>query len=281
MTKLEQIGENKTFGGWTKMFKHSSKACSCSMKFSVFIPPQMENGPVPVLTWLSGLTCNHENFITKAGAQKFAAQHGIMLVVPDTSPRGAGVAGEDESYDLGTGAGFYVNATEEKWSKYYRMYDYIVDELPALIAGQFDILPNNQGIFGHSMGGHGALMIALRNPNRFQSVSAFAPIYAPSQCNWGRKAFQNYLGENQAAWNNYDSHELLKKTTAPISLLVDQGDADQFLEKELNFELFQQTVAEQNLSARLRLQKGYDHSYYFIASFMEEHISHHAQVICK
>ena len=167
MVQLEKIGESKSFGGWTKMFQHVSNSCSCTMKFSAFLPPQMERGPVPVLTWLSGLTCTHENFISKAGAQKFAAEHGIMLVAPDTSPRGVGIEGEEESYDLGTGAGFYVNATQEKWSKHYKMYDYIVEELPALVADQFDIISDSQGIFGHSMGGHGALMIAFRNPDRF------------------------------------------------------------------------------------------------------------------
>ncbi|MFZ8904399.1 MAG: S-formylglutathione hydrolase [bacterium] len=281
MAQLEKIGESKSFGGWTKMFQHDSKSCSCIMKFSVFLPPQMEKGPVPALTWLSGLTCTHENFITKAGAQKFAAEHGIMLVAPDTSPRGAGIEGEEESYDLGTGAGFYVNATQEKWSKHYNMYDYIVEELPNLVAEQFDIILDRQGIFGHSMGGHGALMIALRNPDRFKSVSAFAPIYAPSQCDWGRKAFSNYLGENSEDWKSYDSHELFSQTSGQIPLLVDQGDADQFLEKELNFDLFCQIASEKGLRENLRLQKGYDHSYYFIASFMEDHIRHHARSLCE
>ncbi len=250
------------------------------MKFSVFLPPQINDGPVPVLTWLSGLTCTHENFITKAGAQKLAAEHGLMLVAPDTSPRGVGIQGEDDSYDLGTGAGFYVNATQEKWSKHYKMYDYIVEELPTLVADQFNVLPDQQGIFGHSMGGHGALMIAFRNPDQFKSVSAFAPIYAPSQCDWGRKAFNNYLGENREDWKSYDSHELFSQTSGQIPLLVDQGDADQFLEKELNFDLFCQTASEKGLRENLRLQRGYDHSYYFIASFMEDHIRHHAQALC-
>ncbi len=249
------------------------------MKFSVFLPPKINDSPVPVLTWLSGLTCTHENFITKAGAQKFAAEHGLMLVAPDTSPRGVGIQGEDDNYDLGTGAGFYVNATQEKWSKHYKMYDYIVEELPTLVADQFNVLPDQQGIFGHSMGGHGALMIAFRNPDRFKSVSAFAPIYAPSQCDWGRKAFSNYLGENREDWKSYDSHELFSQASAQIPMLVDQGDADQFLEKELSFDLFCQTASEKGLRENLRLQKGYDHSYYFIASFMEEHIRHHAQAL--
>lgn len=279
MTTLTPIGESKSFGGWTRMFQHTSSACSCEMKFSVFLPPQAERGPVPVLTWLSGLTCTHENFITKAGAQQFAAAHGLMLVAPDTSPRGAGIEGEDDSYDLGTGAGFYVNATESKWASHYQMYNYIVEELPASIAAHFPAQMDRQGIFGHSMGGHGALMIALRNPERFQSVSAFAPIYAPSQCDWGRKALGSYLGDDRSAWANYDSHELLQKTEARLPMLIDQGSADQFLEKELNFELFQQTVARLNYSATLRMQPGYDHSYYFIASFMEDHIRHHAQAL--
>ena len=278
-TTLESIGANKTFGGWTKMFSHASEACSCEMKFSVFLPPQVESGPVPVLYWLSGLTCTHENFITKAGAQQYAAEVGLMLVAPDTSPRGAGVEGEDESYDLGTGAGFYLNATVEKWATHYRMYDYITEELPKVIHANFPTNPEREGIFGHSMGGHGALTIALKNPTRFRSVSAFAPICAPSQCPWGEKAFSSYLGANREVWQQHDANELMPSTSMTAPLLVDQGADDQFLEKELNFELFKQTCEARGYPATFRMQPGYDHSYYFIATFMADHIRHHAAVL--
>ena len=267
------------------MFSHASEACSCEMKFSVFLPPQAESGSVPVLYWLSGLTCTHENFITKAGAQQYAAEAGLMLVVPDTSPRGAGVEGEDESYDLGTGAGFYINATVEKWAKQYRMYDYIVEELPQVIQANFPTDSEREGIFGHSMGGHGALTIALKNPKRFRSVSAFSPICAPTRCPWGEKAFSNYLGEDREAWKQHDANVLMQSSsgsgpsvmTAP--LLVDQGTEDQFLGKELNFELFKQTCEAKDYPAMFRMQPGYDHSYYFIATFMEDHIRHHAAAL--
>ena len=277
--KIEQLGVNKSFGGWTKMFSHPSAICGGEMKFSVFLPPQAESGTVPVLYWLSGLTCNHENFISKAGAQQYAAQAGIMLVAPDTSPRGAEVEGEDEAYDLGTGAGFYINATAEKWEKYYRMEDYIMQELPEIIRSNFPVVEGRESIFGHSMGGHGALTLALKNPGRFRSVSAFSPICAPSQCPWGEKAFTNYLGENREVWKKHDANELVQSSTLEIPLLIDQGSDDPFLEKELNFELFSKTCEKRNQKLTARLQTGYDHSYYFIATFMEDHIQHHAKAL--
>ena len=275
--KIEQFGASKNFGGWTKMFSHPSESCGGEMKFSVFLPPQAESGNVPVLYWLSGLTCNHENFITKAGAQQHAAQSGIMLVAPDTSPRGAGVQGEDDDYDLGSGASFYINATEDKWAANYRMEDYIIHELPKIIGVNFPVVKGKESIFGHSMGGHGALTLALKNPGRFCSVSAFSPICAPSQCQWGEKVFTNYLGENRESWKKHDANELIQKSTLEIPLLIDQGGDDPFLEKELNFELFRNTCEKRNQKLTARLQSGYDHSYYFIATFMEDHIQHHAK----
>ncbi len=275
--KIEQFGASKNFGGWTKMFSHPSESCGGEMKFSVFLPPQAESGNVPVLYWLSGLTCNHENFITKAGAQQYASQSGIMLVAPDTSPRGAGVQGEDDDYDLGSGASFYINATEDKWAANYRMEDYIIHELPKIIGVNFPVVKGKESIFGHSMGGHGALTLALKNPGRFCSVSAFSPICAPSQCQWGEKVFTNYLGENRESWKKHDANELIQKSTLEIPLLIDQGGDDPFLEKELNFELFRNTCEKRNQKLTARLQSGYDHSYYFIATFMEDHIQHHAK----
>lgn len=275
--KIEQFGASKNFGGWTKMFSHPSESCGGEMKFSVFLPPQAESSNVPVLYWLSGLTCNHENFITKAGAQQYAAQSGIMLVAPDTSPRGAGVQGEDDDYDLGSGASFYINATEDKWAANYRMEDYIIHELPKIIGVNFPVVKGKESIFGHSMGGHGALTLALKNPGRFCSVSAFSPICAPSQCQWGEKVFTNYLGENRESWKKHDANELIQKSTLEIPLLIDQGGDDPFLEKELNFELFRNTCEKRNQKLTARLQSGYDHTYYFIATFMEDHIQHHAK----
>jgi len=277
--KIEQLNVSKDFGGWTKMYSHPSASCGREMKFSVFLPPQAESGAVPVLYWLSGLTCNHENFITKAGAQQYAAQFGIMLVAPDTSPRGAGVEGEDEAYDLGSGAGFYINATEEKWATNYRMEDYIMQELPEIIRSNFPVLEERESIFGHSMGGHGALTLALKNPGHFRSVSAFSPICAPSQCQWGEKIFANYLGENREVWKKHDANELIQSSTLEIPFLIDQGSDDPFLEKELNFELFRKTCEKRNQKLTARLQSGYDHSYYFIATFMEDHIQHHSKAL--
>ena len=274
---MEIFSSNRSFGGWTKMFSHSSYSCNGIMKCSIFLPPQTDKGQVPVLYWLSGLTCTHENFITKAGVQQFASELGLMIVAPDTSPREAGIEGEDEDYDLGTGAGFYINATQEKWSAHYRMEDYIIHELPKVIEEHFPAKKNNQGIFGHSMGGHGALTLALKYPHKFRSVSAFAPICAPTQSPWGIKAFTAYLGENNEDWLNNDANELMKSSSLTIPMLIDQGSEDEFLEKELNFNQFKVTCASKNYPGTFRMQKGYDHSYYFIASFIEDHIRFHAK----
>jgi len=247
------------------------------MEFAVFTPPQAADGPVPVLTYLSGLTCSWENVTVKAGAQRFAAREGMIFVAPDTSPRGFDFPGEHESYDFGSGAGFYVDATQEPWSANYRMYSYVNEELPALIAANFPADMEHQGIFGHSMGGHGALVSALRNPQVYRSVSAFAPIVAPSQCPWGEKAFGGYLGSDRAAWAEYDATELIAKRGWHSEILIDQGSADDFLESQLKPELFQKACEATGAKLTLRIQEGYDHSYYFIATFMEDHFAHHAR----
>ena len=237
------------------------------MNFAIFLPPQAAERKLPVLYWLSGLTCNEQNFITKAGAQRYAAEHGVILVAPDTSPRGEDVP-DVEGYDLGQGAGFYLNATQPPWATHYRMYDYVVSELPALIEASFPV-SEVRGISGHSMGGHGALLVALKNPGRYRSVSAFAPIVAPSQVPWGERAFSTYLGSDRDAWRAWDATELLKLAREKLPLLIDQGDADEFL--------LQAAADAAGHPLTFRLQPGYDHSYYFISSFIGEHIAHHAR----
>ena len=279
ITKIDKIGSSKTFGGFTNMYSHKSEICGGEMKFSVFLPPQTESDFVPTLYWLSGLTCNHENFITKAGAQKYAAKYGIMLICPDTSPRGSGVEGEDVDYDLGSGAGFYINAITEKWSKNYRMEDYIIHELTSIICSNFPVIEGRESIFGHSMGGHGALTLAFKHPGRFSSVSAFSPICAPSQCPWGEKVFSHYLGQDREVWKKHDANELVQISKLEIPILIDQGSDDQFLEKELNFELFKQNCKKQNQELNARLQSGYDHSYNFISTFVGDHIQHHSDFL--
>ncbi len=275
---MEQIAENKSFGGRQLRFTHPSRVLNCAMNFSVYLPPAAENGPVPVLYWLSGLTCTDENFVNKAGAQQYAAQHGVAIVAPDTSPRGEGVPDDPEgAYDFGLGAGFYVNATQEPWSGHYQMYDYIVDELPALLAANLPIDSDRSGIFGHSMGGHGALTIALKNPDRYRSVSAFSPICSPLACPWGHKALSNYIGEDRETWKQYDSTELVRGATQKLPALVDQGGADDFLEEQLKTPLLQQACADSDYPMTIRMQQGYDHSYFFIASFIGEHIEFHAR----
>lgn len=279
-TALTGLSENKCFGGRQLRFSHNSDACSCIMTFAVFLPPQAESGPVPVLYWLSGLTCTDENFVTKAGAQRYAAEHGIAVVAPDTSPRGDGVADDPEgAYDFGLAAGFYVNATQEPWSAHYHMYDYIVDELPGAVNGNFPVIPERQSIFGHSMGGHGALTIALKNPGHYRSVSAFAPIVAPSQVPWGKKALGGYLGDDAEAWKTHDACELVATATERLPLFVDQGSGDQFLEEQLKPELLQAACEAHNHPLTLRMQPGYDHSYFFMASFMEDHFAHHSAAL--
>jgi S-formylglutathione hydrolase len=276
---LQPASRSLCFGGTVEFYTHHSQACKGDMKFSVYLPPQAKTDRVPVLYFLSGLTCTEENFMVKAGAQQFAAKHGLLLVVPDTSPRGAGIPGEDDSWDFGTGAGFYLDATQEPWRSHYNMYRYVTQELPALIAAQFPIRPDRQGIFGHSMGGHGALICALKNPDRYRSVSAFAPIAAPMRCPWGQKAFSNYLGANQADWRAYDASELVLTTQLPYPILIDQGTADPFLEPQLMPGVFEQACAKVGQPLNLRMQDGYDHSYYFIASFVADHIAHHAAAL--
>lgn len=274
---LERIEHRACFGGWQDVYRHSSDVLGCPMNFAVYLPPQARERRLPVLYWLSGLTCNEQNFITKAGAQRYAAEHGVIIVAPDTSPRGDEVA-DAEGYDLGKGAGFYVNATQAPWSAHYRMYDYVVDELPALIEANFSVTAA-RAISGHSMGGHGALVIALRNPGRYRSVSAFAPIVAPSQVPWGEKAFAAYLGGERQAWAAYDAVALVADAVERLPLLVDQGDADEFLATQLQPERLRAACDAAGHPLRLRLQAGHDHSYYFIASFIGEHIAHHAAAL--
>lgn len=274
---LENISTNKSFGGWHKQYTHRSTSLNCDMRFAIYLPPQAATGTkVPVLYWLSGLTCTDENFMQKAGAQRIAAELGIAIVAPDTSPRGEGVADDPEgSFDFGLGAGFYVNATREPWNRHYQMYDYVVNELPELIESNFQV-SQQRAISGHSMGGHGALMIALRNPERFTSVSAFSPITNPVNCPWGKKAFAGYLGNDQESWKQYDSSELMKLSTNPLPALVDQGAKDDFLTEQLKPEMLQAAAKQSGYPLELRMQEGYDHSYYFIASFIEDHLRFHA-----
>jgi S-formylglutathione hydrolase len=276
---LETVSESRCFGGVQGVYSHASEQTGCSMRFSVYRPPQAEAGPVPVLYWLSGLTCTEENFTVKAGAQRYAAEHGLMLVAPDTSPRGVGLPGEDEDYDFGSGAGFYVDATVSPWAAHYRMYGYVTKELPPLILDHFPGDAARQGIFGHSMGGHGALVCALRNPELYKSVSAFAPIVAPTQVPWGRKAFAGYLGPDEAAWRQYDACELIRGGARASEILVGQGTADGFLEEQLRPDLLREACEAAGQPLTLRMQDGYDHSYFFIASFVGDHIAHHAGVL--
>lgn len=276
MDNLHLISETPCFDGVMGFYSHASTVCSGEMKFSVYQPPQAKTRSLPVLYFLSGLTCTEENFMAKAGAQRFAAQHGLILVAPDTSPRQTGIAGEDADWELGSGAGFYVDATELPWRSHYRMYSYVVEELPALVAKHFPVLADRQGICGHSMGGHGALVCALRNPDRYRSVSAFAPIAAPIQSPWGQKAFSNYLGSDLEPWRLYDATELVQTAPYPGAILVDQGTADRFLTSQLLPDLFETACRNSGQALTLRRQAGYDHSYYFIATFIEDHIRHHA-----
>lgn len=271
---LELLEEHRLFGGWQQRYRHSSSSVNGPMTFSIYLPPTADDTPPPVLYWLSGLTCNDENFTTKAGAQRIAAELGLVLVMPDTSPRGEAVA-NDPGYDLGQGAGFYVNATQAPWAAHYRMYDYVSSELPALVREHFNV-SDRQSISGHSMGGHGALMLALRHPERYRSASAFAPIVNPSEVPWGRKAFTAYLGTDETSWREYDTCYLLAHTSARLPLLVDQGDSDQFLPDQLQPARLAQQAEEQGWPLTLRTQSGYDHSYYFIASFIEDHLRFHA-----
>ena len=274
---IEKLAENLCFGGRQLRYRHHSGVLGCDMTFSVYLPPQAVQGNVPVVYWLSGLTCTDENFVTKAGAQRYAAELGIALVAPDTSPHGEGVPDDPEgAYDLGLGAGFYVNATAEPWSRHYRMYDYIVEELPVLVEQQCPVDGARSAISGHSMGGHGALTIALKNPGRFKSATAFSPICSPMNCPWGEKALGNYLGPDRKAWEQYDTTVLLGVAPERLPILVDQGDADDFLSTQLKTQLLEQASAAADYPMTIRVQPGYDHSYFFIASFIGDHLAFHA-----
>ena len=278
-TTLES--ESRCFGGRQQTLSHLSEVTGTRMRLGVYLPPAAERGPVPALVFLAGLTCTEDNFAAKAGAQRHAAEHGLMLVMPDTSPRGEGVA-DDPAYDLGQGAGFYLDATQSPWSPHFRMYSYIADELPALLAAELPHRAGALGICGHSMGGHGALVLALRRPERFRSVSALAPISRPSVVPWGRKAFTAYLGADESAWRDYDACALLDRGARfPGPVLVDQGDADKFLADQLRPEALERACADTGQALHLRRQPGYDHSYFFIASFIADHIAHHAEQLAR
>lgn len=274
---MKTLSENRCFGGTQGVYSHTSISCDCEMTFAVFLPEEAADGPVPVLWFLSGLTCTHENAMTKAGAQAWAAEQGIALVFPDTSPRGEGVA-NDEAYDLGQGAGFYVNATQEPWAAHYRMWDYIATELPGVLAQNFPLDMERQAICGHSMGGHGALTLAMSLPGRFRSVSAFAPICHPTASEWGRKQFTAYLGADEQTWKPHDATLLMQEAGFDGPVLIDTGTNDQFGDL-LGTEHMAQAMAAKRQDGTLRLQKGYDHSYFFISSFMEDHVSFHAQAL--
>ena len=277
MKEIESIKES---GGYLNRYTHESPACQCEMTFSVYLPPESRDGKVPALYWLSGLTCNDDNARTKGGFQRFAAQHGIAIVFPDTSPRGADVADEPERYDLGQAAGFYVNATQSPWSPHYQMFDYVTRELPALIEANLPLIPGVKSVTGHSMGGHGALVCALKNPGEYRSVSAFAPIANPVNCGWGQGCFGAYPGEDTSAWETYDATCLVQSGARVNDILIDQGDADEFLhEGQLLPDNFQSACDAMGQSVNIRMQPGYDHSYHFIASFIEDHFDYHARFL--
>ena len=277
---MESIACSNMFGGEQRRYKHKSEKLSCDMHFSIYLPPQVSEGRVPVLYWLSGLTGTDENFVIKAGAQRVASELGLAIVMGDTSPRGEDVPDDPEqAYDFGLGAGFYLNATQAPWNKHYKMYDYVTQELPALINDNFPVDPSRQSIFGHSMGGHGALSIALKNPDKYKSVSAFAPIVSPINCPWGCKAFKSYLGEDVSTWQEYDSAALIAKATTHLPMLVDQGTADEFLDNQLKPELLLEAAEKAGYPLQFIEREGYDHSYFFIASFIEEHLRFHEKFL--
>jgi S-formylglutathione hydrolase len=274
---LNLISESRCFGGRQHIYSHDARETRCAMRFAIFLPPQAASARVPVLYWLSGLTCTEENFTVKAGAQRVAAELGLAIVAPDTSPRGLGIPGEADSYDFGLGAGFYVDATEAPWSSGYRMYSYVSSELPEVVAAHFPVDPARTAIFGHSMGGHGALTIALRNPQTYRSVSAFAPIVSPMRCAWGEKALTGYLGAERAAWREYDATALVEhRGWRGPPILVDQGTNDQFLDTQLKPQLLAEACGRRGVALDLRMREGYDHSYFFIATFVEDHLRYHA-----
>lgn len=281
MSSLELLSEHRCFGGVQRFYQHASSEIGLPMRFAAFLPPQAEHGKVPVLFYLAGLTCTEETFTIKAGAQRLAAELGIALVMPDTSPRGANIEGESDSWDFGVGAGFYVDASQEPWAKHYRMDSYVTKELFDLVGQTLPLDMTRAGIFGHSMGGHGALVLALRNTDKFKSVSAFAPIAAPMQCPWGQKAFSGYLGTDQNAWAQYDASKLMEKAQKPFpnGILIDQGLADKFLVEQLYPEHFEAACAKANQPLTLRRHEGYDHGYYFISTFIADHMAHHAKML--
>lgn len=274
---LQLLSEHGSFGGKVGFYQHFSVVCQSQMRFSIYLPPQQGN--LPVLYFLSGLTCTEENFMAKGGAQRYAAQHGLILVVPDTSPRNTGIEGETQTWDLGSGAGFYVDATTVPWRSHYQMYSYVTQELPALIHANFPTIPTAQGIFGHSMGGHGALVCALRNPHLYKSVSVFAAIAAPCQCPWGQKALRAYLGEDQETWRAYDASELVKTMPFPGEILFDQGTNDAYLKEQLKPEIFTDACVIAHQPLIFRNHPGYDHGFYFVATFIADHIQHHAKIL--
>jgi S-formylglutathione hydrolase len=276
---LATLKRHRCHGGIQGVYRHESSATQSPMEFAVYEPAQAAYGKVPVLYWLSGLTCTWANFTEKAGVQRHAALHGLIIVAPDTSPRGTDFPGEHDAYDFGSGAGFYVDATQAPWAQNYRMYSYVTKELPALIEANFPVDRERQGIFGHSMGGHGALTCALKNPKRYRSLSAFAPISAPMRCPWGEKALSGYLGDDREAWRDYDTTELAKGAEWSTEVLVDQGTADDFLDEQLKPHLLQEAFRAAGIPLTLRYQAGYDHSYYFMASFMADHLAHHARIL--
>ncbi|MCU7797821.1 MAG: S-formylglutathione hydrolase [Candidatus Thiodiazotropha sp. (ex Myrtea spinifera)] len=276
---MKQIESIKEFGGWLNRYEHSSAVCHCTMTFSVYLPPKAETEKVPAVYWLSGLTCTDDNVRTKAGAQRYAAELGIALIMPDTSPRGDEVADESERYDLGKGAGFYVNATQAPWAAHYQMYDYVTRELPALVEAVLPLVPGLKSITGHSMGGHGALVCALKETGAYRSVSAFSPICHPSVCGWGEGCFSAYLGSDRGTWKAYDATELVKAGAAEIPLLIDQGTNDEFLAEQLYPQDLQTACEARGFPLTLRRQEGYDHSYHFIATFIGEHLAYHAKAL--
>lgn len=275
---LSLVSSWASFGGTLSVHDHESDVTGCTMRFGVYTPPQAKDGPVPVLWYLSGLTCTWANVMEKSGIQEHAAKHGLMIIAPDTSPRGDDVA-NDDGYDLGQGAGFYLTATQVPWAKHFKMDQYVTDELPGIVAENFPADMTRQGITGHSMGGHGALTLHLKNQSTYKSCSAFAPIVSPARVPWGQKALEAYLGPPSVAWESYDATELVKETQSGANILIDQGDADQFLEEQLDATLFLKEASSHGQKVTHRLQSGYDHSYYFIASFMADHVVHHAKAL--
>jgi S-formylglutathione hydrolase len=275
---LERVSESRCFEGRQIVYKHASASCACSMRFAVFLPPAAERGPVPALYWLSGLTCTEENFSVKAGAQRYAAELGLALIIPDTSPRGVAIPGEDAQMEVSSGAGFYVNATEAPWAKHYRMYDYIRDELPAVVNAHLPVDPTRKSISGHSMGGHGALVIGVRNPSHYRSISAFAPISSAGASAWGQTALTAYLGPDRARWAAYDAAALVKAEPCEHELLVDQGMADPYLDQLRPADL-EDACRQSGQRLTLRKRDGYDHGYYFVSSFIGDHLRFHAAAL--